>query len=254
VGALGRRYDSAVSRPVFAKTRLLVSVFSPDEVAAALAGGADIVDVKNPAEGSLGAPRPKTLRRVRALVPGLLSAALGEGSPGTLALAAQGAASLGADYVKVGLLSPGEEATKVLAAVVRGAREADPKVRVIGVAFADESGAPLVSALPRIAEEAGAQGIMLDTREKSGRSTLFWLEARAIEDVFEEAHARGLETALAGGLCEDAIAAAAALPVDVLGFRGSACEGGRLGHVSAARVARLGKAIREARSPVSFLR
>ena len=38
------------------RVRLLVSVVSADEVEAALAGGADIVDVKNPAEGSLGAP------------------------------------------------------------------------------------------------------------------------------------------------------------------------------------------------------
>ena len=40
--------DSVVTEP---RVRLLVSVFTPDEVAAALAGGADIVDVKNPAGG-----------------------------------------------------------------------------------------------------------------------------------------------------------------------------------------------------------
>ncbi|WP_416341240.1 (5-formylfuran-3-yl)methyl phosphate synthase, partial [Solidesulfovibrio sp.] len=38
--------------------RLLVSVVREEEVAAAVAGGADIVDVKNPAEGGLGAAEP----------------------------------------------------------------------------------------------------------------------------------------------------------------------------------------------------
>ena len=46
------------------RVRLLVSVVDADEVEAALAGGADIVDVKNPAEGSLGAPVPALLRAV----------------------------------------------------------------------------------------------------------------------------------------------------------------------------------------------
>src|SRR5688572_21812851 len=45
------KQDSIAKEPV---ARLLVSVVTLDEVEAALAGGADIVDVKNPAEGSLG--------------------------------------------------------------------------------------------------------------------------------------------------------------------------------------------------------
>ena len=48
--------------------QLLVSVFALEEVDAALAGGADIVDVKNPAEGALGAPTPALLRAVRSRV------------------------------------------------------------------------------------------------------------------------------------------------------------------------------------------
>ena len=40
--------------------RLLVSVVDAAEARLAVAGGVDIVDVKNPAEGSLGAPAPAT--------------------------------------------------------------------------------------------------------------------------------------------------------------------------------------------------
>ena len=41
--------------------RLLVSVVSAEEARRAVAGGADIVDVKDPREGALGAPAPAVL-------------------------------------------------------------------------------------------------------------------------------------------------------------------------------------------------
>ena len=42
---------------------LLVSVRSADEVEAALAGGASLIDVKEPRKGRLPRPRPKWSRR-----------------------------------------------------------------------------------------------------------------------------------------------------------------------------------------------
>ena len=44
--------------------RLLVSVVSAEEARRALAGGADIIDVKDPGEGALGAPAPRVLSEV----------------------------------------------------------------------------------------------------------------------------------------------------------------------------------------------
>jgi hypothetical protein len=131
--------------------RLLVSVVTADEVEAAIAGGADIVDVKNPAEGSLGAPTPALLRAVRARVtpPVQLSAALGDAPhlPGTMALAAAGAAACGADYLKIGLLGSArpEQALELLSAVRRAVAEVDPRTRLVAVSYADAS---RVSALP----------------------------------------------------------------------------------------------------------
>ena len=87
--------------------RLLVSVVDAGEAREAAAAGADIVDVKNPAEGSLGAPSPAVIAAIRAAVPAALpvSAAIGDmpNLPGTAALAALGAAHSGAAFVKVGL-------------------------------------------------------------------------------------------------------------------------------------------------------
>ena len=87
--------------------KLLVSVIDAAEARLAVAGGVDIVDVKNPAEGSLGAPAPGVIAQVRDVLPAELplSAAIGDLPclPGTAALAALGAARSGAAYVKLGL-------------------------------------------------------------------------------------------------------------------------------------------------------
>ena len=224
---------------------------SADEVAAALEGGADVVDVKNPAEGSLGAPSPALLRSIRPLVapPVLLSAALGDAPhlPGTMALAAAGAAGCGADYVKVGLLGSAraDQALDLLTAVCRAAAEASPRTRVVAVAYADaaRNGGLAPGLLPAVAREAGAHGVMLDTAVKDGSSTFEVLGEPAVFSFVKAARDRGLMTALAGTLRAQDIPLVRALGVDLVGFRGAACIGGRGGKVSAARVGDLRAAL-----------
>jgi uncharacterized protein (UPF0264 family) len=122
--------------------RLLVSVVDADEARAAAAANADIVDVKNPGEGSLGAPSPAVIEGVRAAVPGHLpvSAAIGDmpDLPGTAALAALGAARSGAAFVKVGLwgVSTEPEAVALLRAVRDGVAGV-PGTVVVAAAYAD---------------------------------------------------------------------------------------------------------------------
>ena len=74
--------------------RLMISVTSAEEAHAAMAGGAEILDVKNPAEGSLGAQSPSIIREIKSLISDRveLSAAIGDmpNLPGTAALAALG--------------------------------------------------------------------------------------------------------------------------------------------------------------------
>ena len=232
-------------------TRLLVSVVSETEVEAALRGGADVVDVKDPAEGSLGAPRPALLRRVRARVvpPVELSAALGDAPhlPGTLALAAAGAAACGADYVKLGLLGSARpaQALELLRAVVRAAAEARPGTRVVAVAYADAErvGALPPRELPAVARDAGVPWVMLDTAFKDGPSSFGALGEAALAEFFAAARRLGLATALAGALGPADLPRARQLGVDLVGVRGAACDGGRGGCVSAERVRALRAAL-----------
>lgn len=222
-----------------------------DEASAALAGGADIIDVKNPAEGALGAPEPAVLRAVRRVVPSHvpLSVALGDAPhmPGTLALAAAGAASCGADYVKVGLLGSchARDALELLTAVRRAAETASPNVRVVAVAYADSArarGLPPAE-LPAVAAAARVEGVLLDTFIKDGVTTFDALERPAIVAFIATAHAAGLSVGLAGSLRLEHIARAAELDADVIGMRGSACDRGRSGRVSRSRVRALSDAV-----------
>src|SRR5260221_14087426 len=86
---------------------LLVSVRSTEEAAAALEGGADVIDAKDPAPGSLGSVAPHVFRQIRALVghPRPVTAAIGDPSDGiTAEPAAREPAGPGPRSVKVGFL------------------------------------------------------------------------------------------------------------------------------------------------------
>ena len=237
--------------------RLLVSVVTPDEVEAALAGGADIVDVKNPADGSLGAPVPALLRVVCSQVtpPVQVSVALGDAPhlPGTMALAAAGAAACGADYLKIGLLGSArpEQALELLTAVRRASADVNPRSRLVAVAYADASrvGALPPGELPSVARQAGVHGVMLDTAVKDGVSTFTVLGEARVAAFFAEARALGLVTAVAGALGPADLERVRRLGADIVGVRGSACEGGRGGTVSATRVRALRAALAPSLSP-----
>src|SRR3990170_7567664 len=101
----------------------MISVRDETEAAAAVAGGADIIDIKNPNEGSLGAQPPHVITAIVKAVPPAIpvSASIGDvpNLPGTVALAGLGAALCGVRFVKVGLLGARnpEEAVGLLRAL-----------------------------------------------------------------------------------------------------------------------------------------
>jgi uncharacterized protein (UPF0264 family) len=227
--------------------KLLVSVVDAAEARLAVAGGVDVVDVKNPAEGSLGAPAPRVIAAVRAVLPaGLpLSAALGDlpSLPGTAALAAFGAARSGAAYVKLGLWGPSSAEEAV--AVLRAARAAvDGDTRVVAVAYADAARVPSrplpPSELVAAAREAGVDGCLLDTAVKDGRGLFEWLAPDALAAFVGDAHDAGLEVALAGELRAEDLPVVRATGADIAGVRSAACrDGRRTAALDPERIARL---------------
>jgi len=123
--------------------KLLVSVVNKTEALDSIRGGAHILDVKNPKEGSLGANFPRVIKQVKEVTPKNLevSATIGDlpNLPGTASLAALGAAVSGVDYVKVGLfgVKTSEEATILMREVVRAVKEYDSGLKTIASGYAD---------------------------------------------------------------------------------------------------------------------
>ncbi|MDQ1262813.1 MAG: (5-formylfuran-3-yl)methyl phosphate synthase, partial [Euryarchaeota archaeon] len=117
--------------------RLLVSPMNIVEAEAALAGGADILDIKNPKEGSLGANFPWVIRSIAELARGKVpvSATIGdlEFKPGTASLAALGAATSGAEYIKAGLLGvkTQDQAEEMMTGIVRAVKDFDRSKKVV---------------------------------------------------------------------------------------------------------------------------
>jgi len=231
--------------------RLLVSVVSADEVRPALAGGADIIDVKDPGQGALGAPSPRVLsdvvRAVGAAAP--VSAALGDlpNLPHTAALAARGASLSGADYVKVGLRGVTELDGAV--AIVRAVADAvGPRTAVIAAAYADADALdpPALAPfwLPALVHRTGIAGALVDTFVKDGRGLYSWLSDSALVELVARARAAGGSFAIAGQLSRGELRRVHA---DVVGVRSAVCRGGdRQAEIEAELVA---AAVAELRGP-----
>jgi len=211
--------------------QLMVSVITAEEASLAIAGGADILDVKNPAEGSLGAPFPHIVRQVRGCAPrpALVSAAIGDmpNLPGTAALAALGAAACGVDFVKVGLFGPkSPQEAVVLLKAVQQALGAYPDVKVIAGGYADAQRAGTLppALLPAIAAQAGVAGCLLDTAIKDGLRLFDFLSPQTLQNLAAEAHAAGLLFALAGALQGEDLLVVGSLGADVVGVRTAVCQ------------------------------
>jgi len=220
--------------------RLLVSTASAADACAAVDGGADIVDAKNPAAGALGAVTFDVFRDIAAAVAGRrpLTAAMGDASSATsVETDARMFASLGAVLIKVGFA----ETTNAIAAhplaeaAVRGARSGGG--RIVLVAYADrlhEGVSP--AALLDVASSAGAAGVLLDTADKRGPRLTELLSPASLAAWVERAHRQSLTVALAGRLLAGDLPIVRQCGADVAGVRGAACTGGRGGVVEAARV------------------
>jgi hypothetical protein len=210
--------------------RLLVSVVSAQEARGALAGGADIIDVKDPAQGPLGAPSPRVLSEVVAEVGAAapVSVALGDlpNLPHTAALAARGAALSGAVYVKVGLR--GVHSLDEAVALMRAVADAvEPQTAVIAAAYADAGtlDPPALAAqwLPDVVDQAGIAGALVDTFVKDGRGLYSWMSESELADLVARTRRVGGTFAVAGQLTRGDLRRVAA---DVVGVRSAVCRGG----------------------------
>jgi uncharacterized protein (UPF0264 family) len=222
-----------------------VSVRNAAEAGAALAGGADLIDVKEPKRGPLGAADARTLAAVVAAVAGRrpVSAALGElresfwkGPPALPGLA----------YVKWGLAGFRRHVAPLwqweLTCAVRRLAEVHPSCRAVAVAYADweRALAPPPDEVLALAAELRLGAFLLDTWGKDGTTLLDWLQAAEVGRLCERGRSAGLPVAVGGALGPAQLAALAAARPDWFAVRGAACRNGdRSARVEAGRVRQL---------------
>jgi len=214
-------------------TLLLASVRDRAEAEMAIGAGADIIDLKDPSNGALGALSPRT---IAACVDHIAGRAPVSATIGDLPLegkvvreAITGTAGLGVDYVKVGIF-PGSGAARCL-------RQLEPeaaRVRLILVLFADAM--PEFDAVD-IAARIGGQGVMFDTLGKTSGSLPDHITYIALAGHIAAAKAEGLIVGVAGSLRAKHVPGLVALEPDLIGFRGAFClEGDRGKSLDASRL------------------
>lgn len=230
--------------------RLLVSVRDAAEAREALAGGADVLDAKEPTAGALGAVPAPVLATIAAAVPAsvALSVALGEQrDPGTLAAAIRAlpfSRRPAPVYAKFALATSAAAAPALLAAAVAAAEAHPARPRLIAAAYADApSGVLPAIAVLRAVARTGVHGLLLDTSVKDGRTLLDFVRPEILAAWVAGVRGEGLLCALAGALGEAQIPVLSRLGADLLGVRGAACRMGREGRVEAARVRGLQRAL-----------
>jgi FolB domain-containing protein len=202
-------------------TLMLASVTGAAEAEAVLAGGVDIVDLKDPAKGALGALDVEVVadivRTVAKRRP--VSATIGDKliEPRIVIDAVSAMAATGVDYVKVGIKSDatGADCVRALGSLASNAR-------LVGVLFAD--GEPDLDLLKLMAKQ-GFVGAMLDTAIKGDRRLLDHMDVASLAGFVERCKEAGLMSGLAGSLEAPDVPRLLPLQPNYLGFRGALCRG-----------------------------
>lgn len=218
-------------------TRLLVSVRTAAEALTAASAGADLIDLKEPNTGALGAlPLPTvhsvvtTLRRADHMQP--ISATIGDWPMSrheAILAHVRAVAACGVDLVKVGITRE-PQAAQVLQ------RLADSGHAVVPVLLADDG---IDAQLLATACALPFPAVMLDTQDKSRGSLFDAVGEYALQRFKRQVRRHGKLAGLAGSLRLEHLPQLLRMQPDIAGFRGAVCDGSRCGGLVAHKVSQL---------------
>ncbi|GAB1581620.1 (5-formylfuran-3-yl)methyl phosphate synthase [Phyllobacterium phragmitis] len=229
-------------------TKMLASIRDRREAEIVLRGGADIIDLKDPDNGALGAVAPEAIREVVDFVAGArpVSAACGDlpMDPETIRRQAESIAATDVDYIKIGFF-PSDRLSACIGAL---AGLAEHK-KLIGVLFADRD---YPDDLTAAFAAAGFHGVMVDTADKSRGRLLDHMSPDRIGNFVRAAHDKSLISGVAGSLEAPDIPRLLVFGPDFLGFRGALCQNQkRNAEIDAAATARIRALIPEEEMPAT---
>ncbi len=223
-------------------TGMLASVNSLEEALLVLSADVDIIDLKQPALGALGALDIATVKQLVAEIGGRcpVSATIGDlpMQPEPVFNAVKAMAETGVDYIKIGFF-PGDDwqgTVKKLSALTQQNRA------LIAVLFADTQPD---FAIMGLLKDVGFAGVMLDTMDKQKGSLTQLMAKMEIAQFVTQAKVRQLLCGLAGSLRLEDIPELMLYQADYLGFRGALCqEQNRVGQLNRQSVTRIKHAIK----------
>ena len=220
--------------------KLLVSVRDAEEVLAALAGGADWIDLKEPSAGPLAAVKVCVARAAVQVLAGqrTMSAALGELRDWEVASANELLAVKDIGVVKLGLagcvlLDDWQQRWQAVAE-----EAARNNKKLVAVVYADwqQANAPTPEVILRLAQTEGCRYLLIDTYEKSSGTVFDHFERSELVRILHSAKEFGMTTVLAGSLSRNLIGQIPTEGVDIVAVRGAVCRGDRTTRVDAGLV------------------
>lgn len=209
-------------------TGMLASVCNVKEAQQVLDVGVDIIDLKNPLDGALGALDNELVKEIVAFINGVkpVSATIGnlpckaeilEPEIRKMALA-------GVDIIKIGVFDKidGEPELEMLS------RLSQEGIRIVLVIFAEHY---LDNRHLDNYAKAGVIGVMLDTLHKENGSLVEKLEYSTLSEFVKDGKRLKMIVGLAGSLNETHALDLVEIDADYLGFRGGLCKHGNRSNV-----------------------
>jgi uncharacterized protein (UPF0264 family) len=212
------------------RTKLLVSVRNAQEAIMALEAGVDLIDVKEPTRGSLGAADGQIIGEVLNVVAGRrpVSAALGELEQCSSSIASLPA---GLRYGKVGLAGCAQDRQwpERWGAIIETLRRSSTQPVAVVYADWETAGSPSPGEVLQCAQEFLVGTVLVDTFDKSLPGlTKLWTMTR-ICSLVEAAHAGKMEMVLAGKISMNDAAGLKQIGADYVAVRSAVCQPDRNG-------------------------
>lgn len=215
---------------------LLVSVRNAAEAADALAGGADVIDIKEPSRGPLGVADREQIESILQLVNQQrpVSIAAGELLDVKEPL---GVIPDGTQFIKFGL-SRCARIGRWHSRLERVQNQLPSGAQIVPVAYADwlAAEAPSPGEVLKFAADRGCPILLVDTFDKRGGALFDHWSFSSVCQFVNAAHSLGMAVAVAGQLRNESLLHAAQSDADVVGVRGAVCAKGRTGQLDRARV------------------
>ncbi len=230
-------------------TGLLVSVRSGWEARQAVEGGADLVDVKEPARGALGSAEPTVWGQVAAEVAGRVPTSVALGELHEAECAADSTPLAAFQFAKLGLAGC-RNRPDWLQRWARRLQALPAHVTPVAVVYADWVAAesPRPEEILERAVELRCGVALFDTCDKTRGDLLDHLGQTELTRLSRRARHGGLRLVLGGGLVPATIRKVLTLEPDYIAVRGAVCRGDRAGDLDAGLVRRLQILVRGVRA------